>query len=574
MKFAELAFFLEKLEKTSSRIEITKILADLFSNSNLSEIDKVCYLSLGLLRPKYESLVFNLAEKMVIESLAVGFGRNKDDIISLFKNTGDLGDVAFLLSSTKRTRGDLPVDEVYKLLFELAKDEGEGSQERKIKKLADVLVSLEPISAKFVVRIVLGKLRLGFSDKTILDALSWLEAKDKSLKPALEKAYGVLPDVGLLALQVKKFGIKKVAEDISPKVGVPVLPMLAQRLNDPKEMVKKMGKVAVEPKIDGLRIQIHLLKGKGGFVKAFTRNLNEVSWMFPELLEIDDFLDSKAVILDSEAVGVDEERKKLADFQTTMTRRRKHEIESYTSHVPIKFFVFDILLNGEENLMNKPFFERKEVLKKVARDSKIIKVVDYKETEDPVEISRLFEQNIAAGFEGIMVKKIDSFYVPGRTGWRWVKMKQSEKKEGKLADTVDGVIMGYYVGRGKRTKFGIGGFLVGIVDKEKIKSLTKLGTGLTDDEFRLLKEKLLGLEVNEKPKEYEEVDKTLNPDFWVRPSLVVEIAADEVTKSPIHSSGYALRFPRLVRIREDKDAFSATNISEIKSLFSLQESSS
>ncbi|BCX14358.1 MAG: putative DNA ligase [Patescibacteria group bacterium] len=574
MKFEELAFFLEKLEKTSSRIEITKILADLFSYSNLSEIDKVCYLSLGLLRPKYESLVFNLAEKMVIESLALGFDKNRDEIISLFKNRGDLGDVAFLLSSTKKTRGDLPVDEVYKLLFELAKDEGEGSQERKIKKLADILVSLEPISAKFVVRIVLGKLRLGFSDKTILDALSWLEAKDKSLKPALEKAYGVLPDVGLLALQVKKFGVKKVVEDISPRVGVPVLPMLAQRLNDPKEMIKKMGKVAVEPKIDGLRIQIHLLKGKGGFVKAFTRNLNEVSWMFPELLKIGNFLDSKAVILDSEAVGIDEERKKLADFQTTMTRRRKHEIESHTSSVPIRFFVFDILLNGKENLMNKPFFERKEVLKKVAGDSKIIKVVDYKETEDPVEISRLFEQNIAAGFEGIMVKKMDSLYVPGRTGWRWVKMKQSEKKEGKLADTVDGVIMGYYVGKGKRTKFGIGGFLVGIVDKEKIKSLTKLGTGLTDDEFRLLKEKLLGLEVNEKPKEYEEVDKTLNPDFWVRPSLVVEIAADEVTKSPIHSSGYALRFPRLVRIREDKDAFSATNVSEIRSLFSLQESSS
>lgn len=261
---------------------------------------------------------------------------------------------------------------------------------------------------------------------------------------------------------------------------------------------------------------------------------------------------------------------KLADFQTTMTRRRKHEIETYSSSVPIKFFVFDILLDGNENLMNLAFDRRKERLKKVVFDSEVVKVVDYQETDSADEIARLFKENIKKGFEGIMLKKIDSHYVPGRTGWRWVKMKEGEESEGKLADTVDGVIMGYYLGKGKRTKFGVGGFLVGIVDKDKIKSLTKLGTGLTDDEFYLLKEKLKGLEVKEKPKEYEEVDKTLVPDFWVRPSLVVEIAADEVTKSPIHSSGYALRFPRLVRLREDKDAFSATSLSEIRNLLSLR----
>lgn len=162
----------------------------------------------------------------------------------------------------------------------------------------------------------MGKLRLGFSDKTILDALSWFEANDKSLKPLLEKAYSVLPDVGLLSLQVKKLGVKGASESISPQVGVPVLPMLAQRLKDPREMIQKMKKVGVEPKIDGLRIQIHLLKGKNGFVKAYTRNLNEVSWMFPELNKIGDSIKSQAVILDSEAVGVDEKRKtgRLSDY--------------------------------------------------------------------------------------------------------------------------------------------------------------------------------------------------------------------------------------------------------------------
>jgi len=570
MRFSEFSLYLEKLEKTSSRIEITKILADLIKKAESSEIDKICYLVLGSLRPKYEGLVFNLAEKMVIESIAIAYDTQKEDVVSLFKEKGDLGDVALFLSGKKGVKGDLSVEKTYDLLVEIARDEGEGSQERKINKLSEILSSLGGDSAKFVIRIVLGKLRLGFSDKTILDALSWFESNDKSLKPLLEKAYSVLPDVGFLSLQVKKLGVKKASESISPKVGVPVLPMLAQRLKDTREMIEKMKKVAVEPKIDGLRVQIHLLKGKNGFVKAYTRNLNEVSWMFPELKKIGDSIKSQAVILDSEAVGVDEKRKKLADFQTTMTRRRKHEIETYSSSVPIKFFVFDILLDGNENLMNFPFDKRKERLKKVVFDSEVVKVVDYQETDSPDEIARLFKENIKKGFEGIMLKKIDSHYVPGRTGWRWVKMKEDEKSEGKLADTVDGVIMGYYLGKGKRTKFGVGGFLVGIVDKDKIKSLTKLGTGLTDDEFYLLKEKLKGLEVKEKPKEYEEVDKTLVPDFWVRPSLVVEIAADEVTKSPIHSSGYALRFPRLVRLREDKDAFSATNVSEIKNLSSLK----
>jgi len=569
MRFSEFSLYLEKLEKTSSRIEITKILADLIKKAESSEIDKICYLVLGSLRPKYEGLVFNLAEKMVIEAIAIAYDTQKEDVVSLFKEKGDLGDVALFLSGKKGIKGDLSVEKVYQLLVDLARDEGEGSQERKINKLSEILLSLGGDSAKFVIRIVLGKLRLGFSDKTILDALSWFEANDKSLKPLLEKAYSVLPDVGILSLQVKKLGVKKASESISPKVGVPVLPMLAQRLKDTREMIEKMKKVAVEPKIDGLRVQIHLLKGKNGFVKAYTRNLNEVSWMFPELKKIGDSIKSQAVILDSEAVGVDEKRKKLADFQTTMTRRRKHEIEIYSSSVPIKFFVFDIFLDGNENLMNLAFDKRKERLKKVVFDSEVVKVVDYQETDSPDEIARLFKENTKKGFEGIMLKKIDSHYVPGRTGWRWVKMKEDEKSEGKLADTVDGVIMGYYLGKGKRTKFGVGGFLVGIVDKDKIKSLTKLGTGLTDDEFYLLKEKLKGLEVKERPKEYEEVDKTLVPDFWVRPSLVVEIAADEVTKSPIHSSGYALRFPRLVRLREDKDAFSATNVYEIKNLSSL-----
>jgi DNA ligase-1 len=352
-------------------------------------------------------------------------------------------------------------------------------------------------------------------------------------------------------------------------VGVPVLPMLAQRLKSPAEMIEKMQEVAIEPKFDGLRIQLHYKSGSKGFIKAFTRNMNENSWMFPELKNLKDFISAKEVILDSEAIGVDEKRKALANFQETMTRRRKHDVAETASKIPIKFYVFDILLKDGQGLLDLPYKKRRKKLENVVKDGKIIQLVDYKITKDAHEIEKEMSQEISEGLEGIIVKRADSRYVPGRTGWRWVKMKEAEKAVAKLADTVDCLVMGYSVGRGKRAEFGVGQFLVGIKDKEKVKTVTKIGTGITDEQFRELKKRLSKIEIKNKPKEYE-VDKDLEPDFWVRPSLVVEIAADEITKSPKHTSGFALRFPRLVRFRDDKSASQITTISEVKKLFKLQ----
>lgn len=568
MKFKDLSLFLDELEKNSSRLKITEILARLFRKSSSDEIDKVCYLVLGQLKPKYEGVVFNLAEKLVIESISLAFSFSKEEVIKSFKEKGDLGDVSFSLNKGVKAK-DLSVDEVYDILLKIALDSGEGSQDRKIKNFAQVLSSVDPLSSKFITRIPLGKLRLGFSDKTILDALSWYEAGDKSKKSLLEKAYFVLPDVGLLAKKVKLEGIEKAARGVSPLVGVPVLPMLAQRLKDPKEMIEKMGQVAIEPKIDGLRLQIHYKKGEDGFVKAYTRNLNEVSWMFPELSVIKEITKSSFLILDAEAVGVDEERKRMADFQTTMTRRRKHEIDSYKSSVPIQFFVFDIILESDNNLMNKPYLERKEILRKSLKENSVFRLVGFELTDSPLVIERKYREFVGQGFEGVLVKKSDSHYVSGRTGWRWVKMKEEKKSVGKLADTIDCVVMGYYVGKGKRAKFGLGGLLVGVLQGDRILTITKIGTGLSDEQFRLMHQILDKVKTVEKPKEYGSVDKTLIPDFWVLPSVVIEVAADEITKSPVHSCGFALRFPRLVRLREDKSFSDATTLSEVKRLYKI-----
>ena len=541
-------------------------LADLFKESGKEEIDKVVYLSLGFLAPSYKNIIFNMADQMIVRALAKAFDIEVEKVKMLYKKKGDLGTVAFELA--KGQGKNLEVSEVYNKLAELAKEGGTGSQERRIDKMADLLKALDPLSSRFVTRIPLGKLRLGFSDLTIIDALSWYEKGDKSAKSDLVSAYQVQPDIGLLAKRVKELGIKKATGNPKPILGIPVAPMLAQRLNNPTEMVKKMGKVAIEPKFDGVRVQIHYKKK--GEVHAFTRNLHDVFLMFPELKTLGKYINAQEAILDTEAIGVDEKTKMLLDFQVTMTRRRKHEVENFAQKVPITFNVFDCLLVDGEDYMLKNYEVRHEKLKKIIKEDRLIKMVDSVVTDDPAVIDKEYKDELSKGLEGIMVKKIDSYYVPGRTGWRWVKMKQTSKTAGKLSDTVDCVIMGFTGGKGKRVSFGLGQFLVGVKDGEEIKTVTKVGTGLTDEQFKALREKLQKLVVSQKPKEYV-VNKVLEPDFWVEPEVVVEIAADDITKSPNHTTGYALRFPRLVRFREDKSPSQATTVNEVKKLFDLQK---
>ena len=580
MGFSELAGYLEKLEKTSSRIEITKILADLFSSVSVEEIDKVSYLVLGTLAPNYKGIVFNIAEKMMINIISLAYKLDRKNVLFHYKKSGDLGIVAEefaekVSSEKKRGKKDISILKIYTLLKEIALDEGEGSQERKIEKMAEVLSSVDSKSARYLARIPVGKLRLGFSDKTVVDALSWMETGSKVKSKDISEAYNILPDVGLLARKIKEVGIEKACKNVSPAIGVPVLPMLAQRLKSPSEMIEKMGEVCIEPKFDGLRVLIHFERaksaGKPDFVKAFTRNSNEVSEMFPEIKEIGKYINADSAILDSEAVGMDPLMQKIADFQTTMQRRRIHEVERKAKDIPVRFQVFDILYKDAENLMTRIYIQRRKVLEKSFKKNKLFVVDEKIKTSDPKVINTEYRKEIKKGLEGVIIKKVDAKYVSGRTGWRWVKMKQEEKSEGKLSDTVDCVVMGYTLGKGKRAGFGVGQFLVGVVEPAsgKIKTITKIGTGLTDEQFKELAIRLRNLQVEGKPKEYE-AHKNYTPDFWVEAKLVVELAGDDLTKSPTHTSGYALRFPRLVNFRDDRSVSDATTVSELKRLFRLQ----
>lgn len=563
MLFKDLSIYLQKLENTPSRLEITAILSDLFSKTQEEEINKVVYLSLGAMGPNYEGVVLQLAEKMIVRAIALANKVENDEVLKKYKQVGDLGIVAEEL--TKGEGGKLTVTGVYEALLEIAKDSGEGSQEKKLIKMANLLNSLDPLSARFAARIPVGKLRLGFSEKTVIDALA---SHDKKIKDEIETAYNIRPDIGYIAKLVKSRKLK----EAKPKLGVPVVPMLAQRLNSADEMIKKMGIVSVEPKFDGLRIFIHYRR-KDKFLRIFTRNMNYLDEdIFPELKTVGEHINAHEVILDTEAVGIDTKREMFLDFQKTMQRRRKHDIEKTSTDIPLQFQVFDLLLLDGESLIKTPYIKRRETLEKVVKSGNLLRIDENTITEDPVVIRSMHNKYLKMGLEGIIVKRADSTYVSGRTGWNWVKMKEIEGTRGKLSDTVDCVIMGYTSGRGKRAGFGVGQFLAGVRSGDKFVTVTKVGTGLSDEQFKILYKVLDGLKTEIQPKEYE-VNKDLTPDFWVVPEVVVELAADEITVSPKHTAGYALRFPRLVKFRDDKSPKTASDVYDIKELFKLQKRS-
>lgn len=576
MTFSELASYFQQLENVTSRISMTEILADLFQKASADEIGKICFLLQGRVVPLYEALEFGVADKFMVRAIASAFSIDPKDVNDAFKSSGDLGDAVehvYETSLLKRSIVPIRVEEVFNKLTEVALAGGEGSQEKKISLLAELLAGVDKRSARYIVRIPLGKLRLGFSDMTILDGLSWMLTGDKSLRTALEDAYNVQPDIGSIATAVKRSGIKGLSH-MKVKLGVPILAALCQRLPTADEMITKMGTVAVEPKYDGVRVQIHFQKSKVQSqkpgVQSFSRNLENTTAMFPELNEIGSQLNAQDVILDSEAVGYDPKTGKVLSFQETTTRKRKHGIEEMRKSLPLKFFVFDILYKDGKDLLGLPLSERRTILSKTITDGNGLMISPQIITTDPDELRKYHDEQLKKGLEGVVVKKWVSPYEPGRRGYAWVKFKEEEGKTGKLSDTIDAVIMGYYRGEGKRAGFGIGAFLVGVRDKDGFVTVTKIGTGVSDDQWKRLLALLNKFKVSVQPKEYKDVHKLLIPDVWITPEIVVEIAGDDLTKSPNHGATYALRFPRLVRIREDKGPDNATTVDEIKTLFDAQ----
>jgi DNA ligase-1 len=582
MTFSELAIYCQKLENTPSRNSMTEILSELFGKAGKEEIGEICYLLQGRVAPQYEAIEFGIADKLMIRAIAQATGADELQVLSVFKKEGDLGIAAERFKNKKlpikNKEKQISIHRVFQILFTIAMTGGGGSQEKKIGLLAEILRTADSLSARYLARIPLDKLRLGFSDMTMLDSLSWMSKGDKSLREELERAYNVYPDIGFIAEQLKVHGVKGLAR-VRAKVGAPILASLCQRLPTADEMIKKMGTVAVEPKYDGVRVQIHYQRGKGedggSRINTYSRNLENTTAMFTELAEIGTEVNAGEVILDSEAVGMDPATGKLIPFQETMTRKRKHNIERARTDVPLRFFVFDILYKDGKDLLSVPLSKRREILDKTLRpeQGKHLMISPQIITDNPQILREYHDLQLQKGLEGVVVKKWESPYEPGRRGFSWVKFKEEEGKTGKLTDTIDAVIMGYSRGEGKRSGFGIGMFLVGVRKGDSFVTVTKIGTGVSDDLWKELHAKLHTIKVSRQPKDYQDVNTMFTPDIWVAPKIVVEIAGDDLTRSSTHGAGVAVRFPRLVGIRTDKSPAQATTVPEVLGMFSRQKQS-
>jgi DNA ligase-1 len=572
---------------------MTELLVRLLKAFKKSEVAEAMYLMQGRVVPRFIDLEFNVAGKLMIKAIAKAFKKSVEDVNSLFSKLGDLGIVCEKINGRKSSKHSIM--DVYKKLYEVASLEGTGSQEGKISKISDILKVSDSLSSKYIVRIVIGNLRLGLSDKTVLDALSFIIAGDKSTREILDKAYGARSDIGFLAEEVIDKGIK-VLKKVTITPGVPIASMNCEREDTIEKILKRMEKTILQPKYDGLRTQVHfsrkgfrklevvikdqkkLFGTKTGVVRIYSRNLENLTRMFPDVAEIMSKFRVESIIFDSEAVGYDPKGKGYIPFQETIQRRRKYDIKKIAKSVPIKLFAFDILYLNGRDLSDLALTKRLDILKKVIKRSKqdIVEFAPSDDVKEVKEFETISRRYIKGGLEGVIAKSPEGKYYPGKRSLEWIKFKKSAA--GHLVDDIDTVVLGYYKGRGARARFGIGAMLVGVLNKRrsKFESIAKVGTGIKDDEWKNIKSTLDKLQTKQIPRNVN-VDKGLIPDVWVNPKIVTVVAADEITLSPSHKAGfskgkgYSLRFPRLKEFnRKDKGAEDITTVNEIRKMYKMQ----
>ncbi len=569
MKFRNVAELFNKIERLSSRLKITSLLAEFYKQLNPTEARQFTYLLQGKILPDYYGYDFGIGEKMVEATIAFVTGYSTKDVEALFKKLGDLGLVAEELIKKRKQRAllfkELSISEVYSTLKKIAEISGEGSVTLKQRYLGELLNNSSPLEGRYIVRIVLDRMRIGIGDPTILDALSWSKVGGKELRPYIERAYNLCSDLGLVAESfLKDPGSIK---EFKIEVFKPLRPALAERLPSAEEIIKKIGPCGVEYKYDGFRMQIHK---KGNEVRIFSRRLERMEHMFPDVVESAKKLPIKEIIFEGEALAFNEKENRFYSFQETMHRRRKYGIKEASKTWPLYVYVFDVMFKEGEDLTLKPFKERREILETIF-PFKNLKRTHFKLANTAEDIKDMFNEAMEKNLEGIMAKDLNAPYTAGKREFAWIKLKKSYGKE---MDTIDGVVVGYYLGTGARAKFKFGGLLVAVYneDMDRFETIAKVGSGFTEEEMKWFSEKLNEIKINRPPNNLFYI---MKPDFWVEPKLVVEIAYDNITLSSQHTcgfrngKGYALRFPRFVRLRTDKGIYDITTSKEIKEMYEM-----
>ena len=578
MDYSLVAETFERIEATTKRLEMTDYLVELLKKTPPEIVREVVYLTTGRLCPDYIGLELGIADKLAIRAIALASGHPVKEVSELYKKTGDLGLTAQQLLEKKGQatlfRTPLTVKKVYATLYKIAEATGPGSIDQKVRWLAGLLTDATPKEAKYIIRMVTGRLRLGIADMTVLDALAAAYAGGREYRPILERAYNISSDLGAVAEAVAKGGLEALKK-FRIEVGRPVRPMLAERLTTAKEIIEKLGRCAAEWKMDGLRMQIHK---DGDRVVIFSRRLENLTEQFPDAVELaKTHIKAEKAIVECEAVAVNPDTGELMPFQELMHRRRKYGIERAMKEYPVALYMFDVLYVDGEDYTLKPYIERRKRLEELIIQDEQVIVIPSIITDDPAEMERFFEKAVQEGCEGLMVKDLHAEYKAGAREYAWIKLKREYQAE--LTDTIDLVIVGAFHGRGKRAgKYGA--FLLAAYDPETdtFKATTKVGTGFTDEDLEMFPKLLEPYKIEHR---HPRVDAgEIEADVWFVPKIVIEIIASEITLSPTYpcgmnaireGSGLALRFPKFTgRIRDDKAPEDATTEKELIEMYQQQ----
>ena len=578
MEFSTLAEIFQRMGKTSKRIELTDILVELLKKTPKEILPNVVYLLQGIIRPNFEGVELGIAEKLAIHAISKSSGLSIKKIEDDYREGGDLGltasNILKLKTQTTFTVEKITVERVYDTLFKIAKLEGKGSQDLKMKYISSMLNDATPVEAKFVMKILLGTLRLGVAENTIMDALAIAFTGKKENKEEIENAYNVSSDLGKVSLVVATDGIEEIKK-FKISLFSPIRPMLADRVKSEAEAIKKMPQLfAAEYKLDGERVQIHKQMNK---IILFSRRLENITQYYPDIIEnIGKSINVDEGIFEAEIVPINENTGEFLPFQELMHRRRKYKLEKAVLQYPITVNFFDVLYFDDRSCLNLEYTKRREILEKVVKEDNFSKLVPTLLVKNENEIEDFLENSINSGCEGLMLKTPNAGYRAGARGSNWLKLKREYRNE--LGDSLDLVVIGAYFGRGRRTGL-YGTLLLGTYNPENdtFPSICKVGTGFTDESldqlYQILSNKVI-LKKNSR------VVSEMEADVWLEPELVLEVVASEITLSPIHktglnlvrkNNGFALRFPKFTgKIRYEKAVEDASTHDEVLALYKNQ----
>ena len=579
MKFSIISDALQKMEATSKRLELTDILVKLIQEIPDEVISKTIYLIQGKLRPNFEGVELGIAEKLVMKAMSKSSGIPLKNIEQDYNKGGDLGQTAENILQQKIqttfTSETITLEKVYDTLFKIAKLEGKGSQEMKMRYVSSMLNDATPQESKFILKILLGTLRLGIAENTVMDALAIAFTGKKENREIIENAYNVSSDLGKVAEVISTGGVSEI-EKFQIKLFSPIRPMLADRIKSGEETVEKFQeKFAAEYKLDGERAQIHKQKDK---IEIFSRSLEIITSYYPDIVErISKLIISDDVILEAEVVAMNSNSGDFLPFQELMHRRRKYEIEEAVTKYPITVNFFDVLFSDGKNCMDMRYEERRELLEKIIKQDDFARLIPMSVIESEEQVLEVLENSINSGCEGLMLKHLDSTYRAGIRGSNWLKLKREYQNE--LGDSLDLVVVGAFFGKGRRTgKYGT--LLLSTYNDEEdiFPSICKVGTGFTDESldqlYQILSPKVT---LKKNPRIVSEME----ADVWFEPELVIEIVASEITQSPIHKTaldkikegtGLALRFPKFTgKIRTEKNSEDASTDEEVIALYKVQK---